>query len=145
MTVQLFKLINGDEIIGYLDHETEKLSIIRKPLMLNFEKDYKSGVVGIVLLNYIPFADSDFVEIANDKIVIKMDIDNVMMEYYEKSVYYNKNYHDKKLKQSIIYAVDQLDKLIEEYVDKKPKKSYSKDLIEKIILSNSIPGSNTVN
>lgn len=146
MTVQLFKLISGDEIVGEVQNENANFCSVKNPLLISFEKDYRTGVVGVILVNYIPFSKSDTIDIPINSILLKTEISKSMVEYYEKSIEYDSIYHNKKLKQSIEYAINQLDTLISENsVDKKPKKQYSKEIIDKMILINSTPNSNTMN
>jgi hypothetical protein len=146
MKFQLFKLISGEEVIGEVLTETNQFSSVRNPLLISFEKDHRSGVVGVILVNYIPFSKLDTVDIPSSSIMLKTDISKSMIEYYEKSIEYDSLYHNKKLKQSIEYAINQLDRLIDEQtIDKNSKKQYSKEIIEKMILINSTPNSNTMN
>jgi hypothetical protein len=155
-TVVLLKLDNDEEIIGSVITENNEEVVIENPMQLHFQ-EFENGT-GMTLMNYIPYSDETIVNIKNKNIVIKTPVSNKVKEFYAKSIYYDRHFLHKRFDTTMDSAIEQLSNLIDTYVDKQKqigirKNSVAKSLegivdskrLENLILSASLPTSNSVN
>jgi hypothetical protein len=140
----LFKLLNGEEIIGELVEKKDGCSVIMNPLLLVFEEAGDGGT-GIVLINYIPFTLENTIKINQSMIVVEVPLSVIMNNYYEKSVLYCRSYQDKKLKTSLALASNHLDSILEEINKPEKKRHNSKETVVRFLATNVMPTSNSVN
>lgn len=144
--IVLLKLLNTEEVLGELIYENDDVVHLSNPLAIQLEKEYQTGITNALLVDYAPHSKQEIYVFKNTHIISKIEMNESMSEYYEKSLLYNKKIYDKKVKSSIQIAISQLDTIIENYsVDKKTKTKYNKELVDKFIIMNNIPTSNSVN
>lgn len=143
---ELYKLLNGEELIGVTVESDEYHYTIKNPLILQF-MDNEDGMSGMILVNYIPFCMEDFIKISRDAVVAKVPVKPSLAEYYEKSVLYNEKVTNKKMNQSLALATAYLDQMldtIDEY-EKKPKQNTLAERKKKFVVVSSTPSSNSIN
>ncbi len=123
MTISLIKLVNGEEILGSIISNDEYGIRVQDPLLISIERDFKTGLSGLTLVTYIPYADEKNIILNNNSVITFTEVDIYMTEYYEKSLQYNKKYHDKKYKHNINYAISQIDTILSDEPVKTKKKT----------------------
>jgi hypothetical protein len=142
---ELYKLINGEELIGVTIESDEYNYVVKNPLILQFI-DNEDSMSGMILVNYIPFCMEDFIRISRDTVVAKIPVNSSLAEYYEKSVLYNEKVTSKKMNQSLALATTYLDQMLDsiEELESKPKQSIA-ERKKKFVVVSSTPTSNTIN
>ena len=143
--IYMIKLSNREEIIGEIDDKDNKDHIkIYNPLLVSVERDSTSGQLGMMLIDYIPYSNSDSIDVNVNNIMFISVVNYSMKTYYEKSVYYNMEYHKNKFKNNIEMGISNLDSLIDNYITKKTNRKITMETIEKMILASVNPSSNSI-
>ena len=143
---ELYKLTNGEEIIGVTVGSTGEHFIVKQPMILQFLENSDNSLTGMVLVNYTPFSIEQTVNINRDTVVTRIPVKNNLIDYYEKSIIYNEKVTVKKMIQSLALAITYMDQILDnlEELEKKPK-GYKSDKKNKFVIASSTPTSNSIN
>lgn len=87
-TVMMIKLISGEEILGEVDEKTVLYNgrvSVRNPDRIILQPDPKTGQLGIILLDFIPYAkDKDHtIDINDNAIAFKSDVAPELAKNYK--------------------------------------------------------------
>lgn len=85
MTVLLFKLITGEDVVAELLEETEHTYIVSHPLKtLSLNYDNGSPIVGFT--SWLPLCVIDEIDILKHQVVAVVEVDSILEEIYFGSV-----------------------------------------------------------
>lgn len=90
--VCIFKLINGDEVVGRLQGEDENAVYVGKPLVVEETTDLTTGTSNVLLTNYIPFGKNDSITFSKFHVIGVLPVTAQVERYYENSLLYNEKY-----------------------------------------------------
>ena len=97
MIIKHIRLINGEELLGYLMNETPTELVLSQPLLVE-ELENEMGIARKVLTNYIRFATGDIeCKISKAHVITYNDVHPEVKKYYENSLTFAKDYDEEFL------------------------------------------------
>ena len=114
---KVYRLLNGDEVMGSVIHENDNCAIIEDPFIIDYHYNVKSGRTNVTMTRYMPFSANNSIEIkrehiTSDNVASKDAVDyylDVLVQWGDDGVVYNKEEED---------PVDKIVKETKEFTDK---------------------------
>lgn len=113
MTIQILRLINGDEIIGILLEEGKKEYVLDTPMLVSEEVDPQTQMAIILLSKFSLFNPEQVVTIKKDQVITSSTVMPEMEEYYLNSLEYN----SRVIEPNMITTIKKVNKTIRDYLD----------------------------
>ena len=83
MSIKIFRLINGEELISDFKEEDSKIILENPAKLVMFPAE--SGGMGMALMPWVPYSDQEKFEIKQDHVLIYLEApDELEKEYREK-------------------------------------------------------------
>lgn len=96
---KVYRLLNGDEVMGSVVHENDNCAIVEDPFIIDYHYNVKSGRTNVTMTRYMPFSANNSIEIkrehiTSDNAASKDAVDyylDVLVQWGDDGVVYNKD------------------------------------------------------
>ena len=79
---KVYRLLNGDEVMGSVVHENDHIVIIEQPFVIDYRYHPKSGRTNVLMTRYLPFAANNEIEINRAHITSHNTASKDAVDYY---------------------------------------------------------------
>jgi len=79
---KVYRLLNGDEVMGSVIHENDNCAIIDEPFILDYRYSPKTGRTNVTMTRYMPFSANSSIEIKRDHITSDNVASKDAVDYY---------------------------------------------------------------
>lgn len=112
--ITIFKLINGEEIIGDVEGSTDAYYNVSDPMSIIGIREDSPFNSGLRLRNTLVLSEEEFISVPLKSVVIQYKPSKPMCEYYLASVQYNKMYVNPEVNKQIVNSAKELKHTISE-------------------------------
>lgn len=79
---KVYRLLNGDEVMGSVVHENDNCAIVEDPFIIDYHYNVKSGRTNVTMTRYMPFSANNSIEIKREHITSDNRASEDAVDYY---------------------------------------------------------------